>query len=596
MNNKTSNIAATTEQTPKPHVWKFLFKYIKRARYVALGFLVLFCLTAFLMRLQNYIAAQMIGVLSDADKYPDIAKTLMMYLAAMAVAFLIVNGFEYLRRKLETYFVPFSTLRVYKDLFTLVHKHSVRFFEEELSGNISGKVRNIVTNVENMYYHILFGISMPMIEIIFSLSFIAFANKQLALVLGALNLLFMAITIYIRKHITSFVAMKASKNSIANGIFVDGVTNSLLVKSFANYFYEKHLFFKAAREAAEAQRKEMNKDVNMRWFSQFLFDLMSIISYVLIFWFWYRHNLSVSDVVLATSLIGSLISSVRSMSYFASNFAQVYGNIYDGLELLSKPCEVQDKPDAKILKVKHNNIDINKISYQYKENKALFRNFSLQIGENEKIGLVGHSGSGKSTLIKLLLRYYDLQKGAILISGQNIADVTQVSLRKNIAVIPQESTLFNRSIMENIRYGNPKATDKQVISAAKKAYIHDFIMSLPEQYNSKVGERGIMLSGGERQRIAIARAILKNAPILILDEATSALDSESEMYIQKSLQHLMKKKTVIAIAHRLSTLREMDKLVVMDKGKIIETGSHQDLMNKKGAYYKFYQMQSSGFF
>ena len=150
--------------------------------------------------------------------------------------------------------------------------------------------------------------------------------------------------------------------------------------------------------------------------------------------------------------------------------------------------------------------------------------------------------------------------------------------------------------MENIRYGNPKATDKQVINAAKKAYIHDFIMSLPEQYNSKVGERGVMLSGGERQRIAIARAILKNAPILILDEATSALDSESEMYIQKSLQSLMKKKTVIAIAHRLSTLREMDKLVVMDKGKIIETGSHQDLMNKKGAYYKFYQMQSSGFF
>ncbi len=596
MNNKSTIAAKSPAQSPKPQVWKFLFKYIKQARYVALGFLVLFLITAVLMRAQNYIAAQMIGVLSDTDKYPDIAQTLIMYLSAMAAVFLILNGFEYLRRKLETYFVPFSTLRVYKDLFTLVHKHSVRFFEEELSGNISGKVRNIVTNVENMYYHILFGISMPIIEIVTSLTFIALANKQLALVLGTFNLLFMAVTIYLRKHVTSYVAMKANKNSVANGIFVDGVTNSLLVKSFANYFYEKHLFFKAAREAAEAQRKEMNKDVNIRWLSQFLFDFMNIASYSLIFYFWYKHNMSVADVVLATSLIASLIDSIRSMSYFASNFVQVYGNIYDGLELLSKPCEVQDKPQAKILKVKHNNIEINKITYQYKENKTLFKNFTLAIGENEKIGLVGHSGSGKSTLIKLLLRYYDLQKGSILISGQNIADVTQESLRKNIAVIPQESTLFNRSIMENIRYGNPKATDKQVISAAKKAYIHDFIMSLPEQYNSKVGERGVMLSGGERQRIAIARAILKNAPILILDEATSALDSESEMYIQKSLQSLMKKKTVIAIAHRLSTLREMDKLIVMDKGKIIETGSHQDLINKKGAYYKFYQMQSSGFF
>ena len=225
----------------------------------------------------------------------------------------------------------------------------------------------------------------------------------------------------------------------------------------------------------------------------------------------------------------------------------------------------------------------------------MFKNFSLHIAPNEKVGLVGHSGSGKSTLIKLLGRYYDLQKGKILISGQDIADVTQESLRKNIAVIPQESTLFNRSIMENIRYGNPKATDKQVIAAAKKAYIHDFVMSLPNGYQSKVGERGVMLSGGERQRIAIARAILKNAPVLILDEATSALDSESERYIQRSLKTLMKGKTVIAIAHRLSTLNEMDRLVVMDKGKIVETGKHQELLEKKGAYYKFYEMQAAGF-
>ena len=192
-------------------------------------------------------------------------------------------------------------------------------------------------------------------------------------------------------------------------------------------------------------------------------------------------------------------------------------------------------------------------------------------------------------------RYYDIQGGSICIDEQNIAEVTQKSLRAAIALIPQDPSLFNRTIMENIRYGKLRATDEEVYAAAKKAYIHDFIMSLPEGYKSKVGERGVMLSGGERQRIAIARAILKDAPILILDEATSALDSESEKYIQASIRELMKNKTVIAIAHRLSTLKEMDKIIVMDKGKIIESGTHTELLRKKGLYHGFYDMQSQGF-
>lgn len=213
----------------------------------------------------------------------------------------------------------------------------------------------------------------------------------------------------------------------------------------------------------------------------------------------------------------------------------------------------------------------------------------------KKIGLVGRSGSGKSSLIKLLSRYYDIQRGKITIDGQDISGVTQESLRRQIALIPQDPSLFNRSIMENIRYGRPQATDEEVFDAARRAYIHDFIMRLPEGYQSKVGERGVMLSGGERQRIAIARAILKNAPILILDEATSALDSESEKYIQESLKSLMADKTVIAIAHRLSTLKEMDRIIVMDKGKIVESGSHAALIRRKGVYWGFYAMQSSGF-
>ena len=242
--------------------------------------------------------------------------------------------------------------------------------------------------------------------------------------------------------------------------------------------------------------------------------------------------------------------------------------------------------------MRNRSICFENIDFCYPSKENLFNKFSLKIKSGQKIGLVGHSGSGKSTLIKLLVRYFDVCGGKIVVGGEDISKIRQESLRAQIAVIPQDTTLFNRTIRENIRYGRLDATDAEVEAAAKQAFADEFIKQLPEGYDSKVGERGVLLSGGERQRIAIARAILKNAPILILDEATSALDSQSENYIQKSLKKLMKGKTVIAIAHRLSTLKEMDSLVVMDKGKIVEQGSHDELLARKGAYYKFYCLQN----
>ena len=226
-------------------------------------------------------------------------------------------------------------------------------------------------------------------------------------------------------------------------------------------------------------------------------------------------------------------------------FFKLYGTMRDGLALLSTPCDVTDIKNAKTIKVIKGEVSFNHVYYHYKKAHSLFENFNLKIAPKEKVGLVGHSGSGKSTLVKLLSRYYDIQCGTIEIDNQNIAEVKQNDLRRQIALIPQDPSLFNRSILENIRYGNPQATDEEIYEAARKANIHDFIMKLPNGYSTKVGERGVMISGGERQRIAIARAILKNAPILILDEATSALDSESEKFIQESLKELMKEKTVI---------------------------------------------------
>lgn len=573
-------------------VWSFLYKYIKQAKYIALGLLLMLTLDAVLMRYQSYLVAEMIGSLTTVSK-SEIASVLIKYLILFVLTLCSLSAGEAFRRFLEARFLPFIYSRAAKDLFERVHKHALRFFEEEMSGNISGKILNMLNHLQNMYGNILFGLFMPLMEITTSLIFIALCDKKLALILGVLNLVFMFITIYFRKQIAPYSVEKSKTFSRANGVFVDGVTNANLVKSFANYFYEKRHYFKAVKEAAVAEKKEMMKFVSVNWVSWSVFDFMTATSYALVFFWWYHYGLDVTGVVLVTSLVQTFISAIRRIGWMSSSVVQLYGSIKDGLNLLCIDCYVKDKENAKKLKLKENDITFEKIDFSYPNNKNVFHNFNLKIEQNQKIGLVGASGSGKSTLIKLLVRYYDLSSGKILIGGKNISDVTQESLRHNIAMIPQESTLFNRTIMENIRYGNPKATDKQVIAAAKKAYIHDFIMTLPQKYESKVGERGVLLSGGERQRIAIARAILKNAPVLILDEATSQLDSESERYIQKSLTELMKGKTVIAIAHRLSTLHEMDKLIVLKKGKIVETGSHEELIKKHGEYEKFYKIQTN---
>jgi ABC-type multidrug transport system fused ATPase/permease subunit len=272
-----------------------------------------------------------------------------------------------------------------------------------------------------------------------------------------------------------------------------------------------------------------------------------------------------------------------------SGFFQRLGEVEEGMEAISKPHSMVDRRNAIDISMGRSTIDLDSVDFSY-EGNDVFKEFNLSILDGQKIGLVGQSGAGKSTLVSLLLRLYDIQSGTIKIDGQNISEVTQESLRRNIAVIPQDTSLFHRSLMDNIRYGNLDASDDAVI-----AHAHDFIMDLPDAYDTMVGERGVKLSGGQRQRIAIARAILKDAPILILDEATSALDSESERLIQDSLRTLMDGKTVIAIAHRLSTISHLDRLIVMDKGQIIEDGTHENLLNQNGQYAKLWSMQSGGF-
>ena len=306
-------------------------------------------------------------------------------------------------------------------------------------------------------------------------------------------------------------------------------------------------------------------------------------------------KIDTTQFIFVNGLFLNVSYTVFNMSWAYNNVSRMLGNVISALETLDVDPEIVDDKNAIKLQVKKANILFDNVSFAYPNRDVLFDKLNLKIKAGEKVGLVGLSGSGKSTFIKLISRYYDVQSGGIKINNHDIRKVTQESLHKNIATIPQDVCLFNRTLMENIRYGDVKADDKQVVEAAKKAYADIFINNFAKKYQTKVGDRGVVLSGGERQRIAIARAILKNSPILVFDEATSALDSQSEIHIQKSLHNLMKGKTVLAIAHRLSTLREMDRILVFEKGKIVEDGTHEELINKNGVYAKLYGMQVSGF-
>jgi ATP-binding cassette subfamily B protein len=333
----------------------------------------------------------------------------------------------------------------------------------------------------------------------------------------------------------------------------------------------------------------------IRWF-QFIAAMLlmfGVIGYALKIWS--EQGMTISQFAMSASLSLMLIEQARGLSRRFLEFFEYVGNITDGVNLIVSPHDVTDQKQAVELKVSTGSIQYQHVNFSYTLNKPVFKDLNITIPSGKKVGIVGFSGSGKSSLLNLMLRLFEPQSGTILIDGQDIQTVSQESLRDNIAMIPQDPMLFHRSLMENIRYGRIEASNEEIISAAKKAHAHEFIIETEEGYDSLVGERGVKLSGGQRQRIALARAILKDAPILLLDEATSALDSVTESHIQESLKFLMEDKTVMVIAHRLSTLAHLERILVFHEGKIIEDGNHNELLNLKGHYAKMWSMQAGGF-
>ena len=413
------------------------------------------------------------------------------------------------------------------------------------------------------------------------------------LVLIALYIMCSALTF---KKISHLSKERAEAENKQTGQLADSVSNILSVKSYGRESHERHRYANFNRASYNAGIAQMN--ATMKRDLAFNFVNIGIIAVLVVFMMAGGpiFGLSVATLILIVNYSMSIMGELWNVNNIFKHINRVFGDAYEMTQILDTKDDVKDIADAKALKVEKGEIDFENIHFKHADAKeAIFNNFSLSIKPGERVGLVGISGSGKTTLTKLLLRFADVDEGEIKIDGQNISEVQQISLRENIAYVPQETSLFHRTIAENIAYAKPDASRKEIVRAAKLANAHDFIMSLPDGYETLVGERGIKLSGGQRQRIAIARAILKDAPILVLDEATSALDSESEALIQDALAKLMKGRTSIVVAHRLSTIASMDNIVVLEGGKIIEQGTHHQLIKKGGAYDKLWSRQSGAF-
>ena len=503
--------------------------------------------------------------------------------------------------RLITYIVWTFETAMQRDLyarcFNKLTNQTLFFHSNKFGGSLVSQTNKLVGAVERFWDTIIWSILPLVVSLVGSIIVLSTLLWQYALFLLIFSIVFSLVVYYGSKPMAKLTKKEAKASNKLNGQLADVISNVLAVKSSGAEATEQKFFTKTVSSWRNSSLDVMRGFLKISTVYSSISMTMKVSAAAFAVYAAQNNLISVAAVYLIITYTSSVTRELWNMNGIMRNYNRIIGNANDMVEILQTPTTLIDKSDSK-LKVTNGEISMDKITFTHDEGQGdtLFHDFSLEIKPGEKIGLVGASGSGKTTLTKLLLRFADIDSGKITIDGQDISEVTQASLRAKIACVPQEPLLFHRSVRENIAYGRPDATDAEIEEAAKKAGAYDFIVGLKDGFDTMVGERGIKLSGGQRQRVAIARAILKDVPILVLDEATSALDSESEALIQKSLETLMENRTSIVIAHRLSTIAKLDRIIVLKDGKIVEDGSHDELINKKrGVYAKLWARQSGGF-
>jgi len=488
-----------------------------------------------------------------------------------------------------------AVAEVNRRLFGHLSEHSATYFSDRYAGALVNKVANAANGTEQLINQWLWQFFPWIVGLLADLNLTYFAHPYFALVLVVWMLVYVPVNVYFVSWLYKLSFQYAEASSALRGQMVDSTSNIDTVRASGEVEYEKgHITGYVGQQRVSHLREW--------WWSEWVLVTNGVLlaSFILsMLWTGMRliesGAISVGSLVMVIAVVLNLEQRMFFLGQALTQAVSYYGQVGEGLKELLEPHEIVDRKGAVPLVVSTATIEFTHLQFSYREQSVFAGDFDLRIAGGEKVGLVGHSGAGKSTLVSLLLRQFELQGGSILIDGQPISEITLESLRRAVALVPQTTSLFHRTIMDNIRYGRLEATDDEVMEAARMAQADRFIELLPEKYKTRVGERGVKLSGGQRQRISIARALLRNAPILLLDEATSALDSESEAAIQASLVGLMRDKTVIAIAHRLSTLRAMDRIVVLEDGRLVEDGRHEDLVEQDGVYAGLWNSQVSGF-
>jgi ATP-binding cassette, subfamily B, multidrug efflux pump len=489
-----------------------------------------------------------------------------------------------------------------------VLRQSLGFFQNDFAGRVANKVMQAAPALRESVVQVIDAIWYAAVQWVGAAVIFAAADPRLLVPLLLWLAIYVAALFYFVPRIKARSTEAAEARSMLVGRIVDSYTNILTVKLFAHTSREDGYARAALEEQMAKWQASLRLVTTMDLVLYSLNGLLIVSASGMAIWLWTHGAVSIGDIAVVTGLVMRIVAMSGWILWVVAGIFENMGVVQEGMETISRANQVVDRADSEPLVVSRGDIRFERVSFHYGQAVGagtlrpggIIHDFSLHIGSGEKVGLVGRSGAGKSTLVNLLLRFYDLESGRIVIDGQDISHVTQDSLRGQIGMVTQDTSLLHRSVRDNILYGRPDAGEGASIAAARKAQAHDFIGGLEDLrgrkgYNAHVGERGVKLSGGQRQRIAMARVLLKDAPILILDEATSALDSEVEAAIQEQLYNLMSGKTVIAIAHRLSTIAAMDRLVILDKGRIVEEGSHNALLKRGGLYADLWERQSGGF-
>jgi len=593
-------VAYEEANTPPDRLWPFMKEYMRPFRKV-------FVITAFMSLIVAsievwliYYMGRVVDVLSGDPS---------VFLEEHGTELLLVALFILIVRPLmQGLDVMFLNNGVMPNFGTLIrwraHKHvlrqSVGWFENDFAGRIANRIMQTPPAAGEAVFQAFDAIAFSIAYIVAAAVLLWDADIRLILPLLIWLGLYLLLVRWTIKRVGPASQAASDARSEVTGRVVDSYTNIHSVKLFAHN--ERELNY--AKDAIENTRKTFQKE--MRIFTIMDVSLVTLNGFLIVgivgwaIWLWIEGEATVGLVAAATALTLRLNAMTGWIMWALSSFFRQLGVVAEGMETIAQPIELVDAPDAKQLDLREGRLELQDVSHHFGRGSGGLDRISLEIAPGEKIGLVGRSGAGKSTLVKLLLRFYDAEGGQILIDGQNVRDVTQDSLRSEIGMVQQDSALLHRSVRDNILYARPDATKEEMLAAAKKAEAHEFVLDLVDPkgrtgYDAHVGERGVKLSGGQRQRITLARVILKDAPILVLDEATSALDSEVEAEIQKTLYGMMTGKTVIAIAHRLSTIAQMDRIIVLDGGRIVESGPHDALLAKDGLYARFWARQSGGF-